>query len=263
MTVERRPHLRELQQELQRHLLGSESSIGAAIVDSPPLSVAERLGVYQNAYQVRLIEALNDTYPILHELLGDEVFAALGLAFIARHPSVYRSIRWYGSQLAQFLAENAPYQEQPVLAEVALLEWTLSEVFDAEDCAAIDRSALAAIPPEAWGGLQFEFHPSLRRLELLWNTVPVWQAMSRGETPPGPECAAAAVTWVLWRKDFKNYFRSLESTEAGALDAAHAGSSFEDICQVLREWLPEEEIPPAAANYLAVWADSGIIASFG
>jgi hypothetical protein len=189
------------------------------------------------------------------------MFCALGEEFIARHPSAHRSIRWYGAELAQFLAENLPYQEQPVLSEVALLEWTLAEVFDSADAAVIARSALAEVAADAWGELQFEFHPSLRRLDLLWNTVAVWQAMSRDEAPPEPECGNAAVTWVIWRRELKNYFRSLESAEAGALDAALVGYSFADICQALTEWLPEDAIPPAAANYVAVWADSGIISS--
>jgi hypothetical protein len=255
--------LRQLQQDLQRHLLGQNSAIVDDIIDAPPLPVDDRLGIYRHAYQVRLIEALDDTYPVLHKLLGDEVFTALGEAFIARHPSVHRSIRWFGAELAQFLAENEPYLEQPVLSEVALLEWTLAEVFDSADGPVIERSALAEIPADAWGELQFDFHASLRRLDLLWNAVAVWQAMSRDEAPPEPECGKAAVTWAIWRRDLKNYFRSLESAEAGALDAALAGYCFADMCQALTEWLPDDAIPPAAANYLAVWADSGIIASLG
>jgi hypothetical protein len=259
----RKQSLRELQLDLQQHLLGATSTIVDAIIDAPPLPAAARLHIYRNAYQVRLIEALDDTYPIVHKLLGDELFSVLGEAFVAQYPSVYRSIRWYGAELPQFLAENAPYQEQPALSEVALLEWTLAEVFDAADSAVIDRSALAALPPDAWGELQFEFHPSVRRLQLLWNAVPVWQAMSRDETPPEPLCADAPVAWVLWRKDLQNFFRSLENAEAGALDAALEGCSFAEICEALSVWLPDEEIPLAAANYLAVWADSGIIAFLG
>jgi Putative DNA-binding domain len=261
MPALRMQSLRELQLDLQRHLLGQDSTIVDAIIDAPPLPAAARLGIYRNAYQVRLVEALDDTFPVVHKLLGDEMFSRLGESFVARYPSVYRSIRWYGAELAQFLAENAPYEEQPVLSEVALLEWTLAEVFDAADSAVIERSALAALPPDAWGELQFEFHPSVRRLQLLWNAVPVWRAMGRDETPPSPLCAAAPVAWVLWRKDLQNLFRSIENAEAGALDAALEGCSFGEICEVLREWLPDDEIPPAAANYLGVWADSGIIAS--
>jgi hypothetical protein len=255
--------LRGLQLDLQHHLLGDTSTIAERIVDAPPLPAAERLHIYRNAYQVRLIEALDDTYPILHKLLGDEMFLGLGESFVAQYPSVYRSLRWYGAEVAQFLAENAPYREQPALSEVALLEWTLAEVFDAADSAVIARSALAAVPPAEWGDLKFEFHPSVRRLQLLWNAVPVWQAMGRDEPPPEPLCADAAVPWVLWRKDLQNFFRSMNAAEAAALDGALEGFSFAEICESLSEWLPVEEIPPAAANYLAVWADSGIIISLG
>ena len=51
--------LREMQRDLQVYLLGAESPIEAAIVDAPPLTVPERLGIYHNAYRVRLIDALD------------------------------------------------------------------------------------------------------------------------------------------------------------------------------------------------------------
>ena len=88
--------LRELQRELQRDLLGGTSAVSAAIVEAPPLSVDARLGIYRHAYQARLTEALDDVYPILHQILGDETFASMAELFIEAHPSVHRSIRWYG-----------------------------------------------------------------------------------------------------------------------------------------------------------------------
>src|SRR5260370_38756572 len=107
--------LRQLQRELQSHLLGEPSSIDEAIADAPPLSIADRLGIYRNAYRVRLIEALDDTYPVLHALLGDEVFVALGEEFVSAHPSVHRSIAWSGAELPEFLDLCAPYTEHPIL----------------------------------------------------------------------------------------------------------------------------------------------------
>jgi hypothetical protein len=251
--------LRRLQQDLQSYLLGQDSTIAQAIVDAPPLPTLERLGIYRNAYQVRLIEALDDTYPVLHAVLGDEVFVALGRAFVAAHPSVHRSIRWYGGELAEFLSQTSPYAEQPIMAELALLEWTLAEVFDSADADPRPRDALAAIDPSAWSDLQFEFHPSLRRLHLQWNTTAVWQAMINEEAPPDPQCSEHAVPWLLWRQDLQNYFRSLPADEAVALDAALRGANFGEICAALAEWLAEDEIPLRAAGLLGVWADSGII----
>lgn len=250
--------LRKLQYEMQRHLLGQSGGIISEIVDAPPLPAADRLAIYRNAYQVRLIDALDDTYPILHALLGDEMFVAMGEAFVAAQPSVHRSIRWYGRELADFLAHSPPYEEQPILAEVALLEWTLAEVFDAEDAEPKSRAALSAVAPSAWADLGIEFHPSLRRLDLEWNSVAVWKALSADATPPPPE-RAAPVPWLLWRQDLQNYFRSITAVEAAALDAALRGQNFSQICEDLRAWLPDDEVPPAAATLVGNWADSGII----
>jgi hypothetical protein len=251
--------LRRLQSALQSHLLGEPSWIAEAIADAPPLSVADRLGIYRNAYRVRLIEALDDTYHVLHALLGDDVFVALGEEFVTAHPSVHRSIRWYGAELSDFLSRRPPYAEQPILAELALLEWTLAEVFDAADADPQPRAALSAVDASAWGELKFEFHPSLRRLHLHWNTAAVWQAMSREETPPDPVCAEHPVPWLLWRQNLQNYFRSMAADEAAALDSALRGANFGEICEALAEWLPDEEIPLRAAGLLGTWADSGII----
>jgi hypothetical protein len=251
--------LRRLQRDLQNHLIDEDDAIAEAIVDAPPLPTLKRLGIYRNAYRVRLIEALDDTYPILHAVLGDEDFAALGEQFVAAHPSVHRSIRWYGGEFADFLERWPPYDEQPIFAELALLEWTLAEVFDAADAEAQPRAALSAIDASAWSGLTFDFHPSVRRLQLQWNTAAVWQAMSRGEDPPGPACADQPVPWLLWRQDLQNYFRSMAADESAALDSALRGDTFGEICESLIDWLPEEEIPLRAASLLATWADSGII----
>jgi hypothetical protein len=253
--------LRQLQQDLQCHLMGGQSAIADAIVDAPPLPVADRLGIYRNAYRVRLIEALDDTYPKLHAVLGDEVYEALGEEFVAAHPSVHRSIRWYGGELPEFLRQCPPYAEQPIVAELALLEWTLAEVFDAADAQPEPRAALSAIDASAWSELRFKFHPSLRRLHLQWNTTVVWQALSRDRdaAPPDPVCAEQPVPWLLWRQDLQNYFRSMTADEAAALDAALRGATFGDICAALGEWLPDDEIPLRAASLLGLWADSGII----
>lgn len=253
--------LRELQRDMQRHLLGDDSGVTSAIVNAPPLSAAERLAIYRNAYQVRLIDALHETYPVLHGLLGDEMWLELGRAYVAAHPSVFRSIRWYGRELAPFVGARPPYSAEPILAEVALLEWTLSEVFDAPDAKPLQRTALAAVDPAAWSELKFQFHPSLRRIELSWNTAAVWKSMSADETPPRP-AVALAIPWVLWRRDLQNYFRSMDGLEAAALDLALRRRSFGEICEALSEFRPEEAIPPAAAALLASWADSGLIVSF-
>lgn len=255
--------LRELQREMQRTLMGLDSAIAAAIVDAPPLPAQARLEIYRNAYRARLTEALDDVYTVLHKLLGDETFASMADLFIDAHPSVHRSIRWYGRELSGFLAETPPFAEQPIFAEVAAFEWTLSEVFDAPDAASLGRAALNVINPDAWAELRFRFHPSLRRLKFAWNTVAVWRAATADEDPPEPDPSDAAVTWLLWRQDLQNYFRSLDDLEQAALDAALEGCTFGELCETLTAFLDEDEVPLRAATLAAAWLDSGIVVGIG
>jgi hypothetical protein len=251
--------LRELQRALQGELFGAHSGIAAAIIEHPPLPVESRLGIYRNAYRTRLTEALAGTYTVLHDLLGDETFEALADVFIAAHPSQHRSIRWYGSELADVLSSTAPFDAQPIFAEVARFEWALCEVFDSADTTPLGREALLQIDPENWSKLGFTFHPSLRRLTFEWNTVAVWKSMGAGVDPPAPERSAEPVEWLLWRQSLENYFRSIDAAESAALTAALQGATFEAICAELAGQMSEDEVPLRAASLVGGWLDSGAV----
>jgi hypothetical protein len=255
--------LRRLQREMQNELLGGASAIEGHIADTPPLTTEARLGIYRRAYASRLIEALREYYPVLHQILGDEDFEALGTAFVRAHPSVHRSIRWYGREVAAFLREEPPFAEQPILAEIATFEWELAESFDSADAGVLDRAALAGVEPAEWADLTFRFHPSVRRLAFEWNTVAVWKALSAEQAPPAPERSADTVEWLIWRRNLENYFRSLDSVEVTALDTALEGSNFAQVCAALAQGLPDEEVPLRAASLIATWLDNGLLTGLG
>jgi hypothetical protein len=251
--------LRQLQREMQHELLGEESGIAACIADTPPLAKDARLRIYRHAYAARLIEALRDHYPVLHQILGDDDFEALGAAFVRAHPSVYRSIRWYGREVSQFLQVEPIFAEQPILAEIAAFEWSLAEAFDSANTSVLGRAALESVEPAGWGSLSFRFHPSVRRLAFEWNTVVAWKALSAEEAPPAPERSDEAVEWLIWRRNLDNYFRSLDAVEVTALDAALEGRNFAEICGALAQHLPEDEVPLRAASLIATWLDGGLL----
>lgn len=218
-----------------------------------------RLGVYLEAYRLRLEEVLQGDYPKLHALLGDETFAGLCRDYIAAHPSRHFSVRWFGRHLPGYLEAHAPWNGLPQLAELARFEWTLTEVFDAADAPLIDESTLAALPPEQWPGLRLVLHPSVRRLELSWNVVPVWQALEREETPPEAEQSEYPVSWVLWRRDLKNWFQSLPVEAAWALDRFAEGADFATVCDGLTEWIDPAHVPLRAASLLKEWVSMGLV----
>jgi hypothetical protein len=248
-----------LENDFQSFLLTGTAGIEKRIVGTARVPIATRLAIYGNAYRSRLAETLAAHYPALVALMGAADFDKLCGAYIDVHESHFASIRYYGGELATFLATHAHLKSKPALSELARWEWAMTEVFDAADAAPIDAQALGEVAPEAWAALKFDLHPSLRRLDLHWNAPPLWKALTDNRSAPEAASQHDALAWLLWRRELQIYFRPLARAEAQALDAARAGQSFGALCVLLCASFGEDEAPARAAGYLREWVESGLI----
>lgn len=252
--------LRRLQKDFQCYLLRPTPDMESAVLDTDRASARVRLGVYADAYRLRLLEALQIDYPALHSLVGDETFDRLGRAYIDAHPSRHFSIRWFGQNLAAFLRHSPPYCDFPVAAEMADFEWAMTLAFDAADATPLSLAAMAEIPPSAWADMRLLPQASVQRLNLEWNVPVFWKAIDAGETPDAPPSRAPyPVGWVVWRHELMTYFRSIEVDEAFALDALCAGQTFAQICEGLCEWIDPQHAAAHAAGMLKQWVSDGML----
>lgn len=208
---------------------------------------------------MRLLEALSVDFPAVRALVGEHAFDRLGLDYIARYPSQHFSIRYFGASFSRLLADEGAYRDRPYLAEMAAFEWALGEAFDAAEAAVISLEAVAAVPPPAWADMRLRFHPTLRRLDLRWNVAPVWTALIQSGAPYSLTQTDAAVAWLVWRRDLRNFFRSLEPAGAWALDAARHGESFGGLCAGLCQWVGETQAAAHAASLLRAWIVEGLV----
>lgn len=250
--------LSALQRQFQHQLLEG----GAAetlIKGDARADAATRLGVYADAYRLRLLEVLGNDYPVLKQLAGEQLFEQLGRAYIESHPSLTPSVRWFGRFLPEFLA-GLPPGSRPAFADLALFEWKQGEAFDAPDAAAIGIEAMAAVPPESWPGMRLLLHPSLRRLDLLWNAPALFQAHQAAQPLPAPGCGEEPRAWLLWRgAGLEVRWRSLAADEAAALDAAADGYSFGAVCELLCDWVEADQAALHAAGLLKRWVADGLV----
>src|SRR5579864_6716562 len=124
--------LSQLQDAFQRYMLHGEADIRQQVVGTARVPVQTRLAIYGDGYILRLLEALQATFPALAALAGAD-FERIGSHYIRTHESQFFSIRYYGDQLPQFLASDPQYAAVPILAELARWEWAMATVFDATD----------------------------------------------------------------------------------------------------------------------------------
>lgn len=239
--------------------MAGDPAIGDAIVGTQEMPGTRRLDVYVNAYYVRLIEALRSDYTALAALLGDDEFARICGDYVRAYPSHYFSLRWFGQYLPLFLRTGGE-PDSDLLAELATFEWAFVDAFDAPDVALADESAAASVPFDAWPALCIEFHPSLRTVELHWNSLEIWKAARASTALPQPQRAVDAVTCLVWRPQLLSQFRMLDADEAAALAAARDGADFAAMCEALSDWHDDDAaLAVRAASLLKTWLAAGMI----
>lgn len=251
--------LARIQCDFQDFVLRGDCATEAHVLGTERVPIATRLSIYRNAYRARLIEALQSNYPALSQLLGEAEFNALGGAYVHEHDSHFVNIRYYGHNLPQFLATHPESAGAPLLAELARWEWAITEAFDAADASPIRADALSTIVPEDWSELRFEWHPSVRRPSLAWNAPQIWKALTSGSDRPEAVCGPSPAAWLMWRRDLRIFFRSLNAAEAQAIEASHSGKSFGELCVLLCEHVGEQDASAYAARLLREWIESGLL----
>lgn len=252
--------LRNLQQIFYNGIVKLDGEAENLIVDHGQLAARERLNIYAEAYRLRLIEALSDSYPALHTLMGDDDFESLCLHYINAHPSTHFSIRYFGQHMSEFIAHHHSGSHSELLSEMALFEWSLINAFDAKNETSLTMEQLARVEISEWPNLCFTLSASLQKLDFHWNVPALWKSIEQNAEPQAPEKNEQSVTWLIWRPQLETQFRSLNSTETEAFNAMQSGRNFSDICSVIG--MEENLAAHNAATFLANWIAEGLVTGF-
>jgi hypothetical protein len=247
--------LKRLQTHFQDYILGGDPAFLGEIASGRGATVAVRAAIYADAYRLRLIEALNANFPVLAAIVGVEPFTELARAYIGEHASRYTNIRRYGDELPRYLSTVRPWVERPWLGEMAAFEWAMLGAFDAAEAPILGIEDMTAVAPRRWPALRFTVHPSVRRIDIQYETPALWKRHQAGEPVADALPAVAPAAWLLWRRGTETYFRSMAADEAAAFDRVLAGDAFAVVCGRLGG----EDAALRAASLLKGWLAESLI----
>ena len=263
--------LEQLQTSLMRYLLnpGSETAADClafvedtSVTDSQGLNATQRLGIYANAYRLRLREVMDTDHEMLGLYLGDDLFEQMVTGYIGWYSSDHTSLREYCNRLPEFLRQDAFFAQHPILADLASFERRLFDAFDAADAERADLSALSQIEPAQWPELQVRFHPSVQLCHYATNAVESWQALKHNQTPPAPE-AGDIRYWLMWRnRERVTEFSSLHHWQYRLIEGFLQGENLSRQCEVLLDTFDAEETPGQVVTALQAWLEMGIVSRF-
>ena len=120
--------LRDLQLAFCRTVVGPPSNELLSLVDSDVFSPDERLSIYRNNVLTRLSETLKEAFPVVRRIVGRAFFDYATHSFIEEHLPSEPCLSAYGTRFPQFLKSFPAASQLSYLADVAQLEWSISQV---------------------------------------------------------------------------------------------------------------------------------------
>jgi len=245
------------------------TGLAALVRSDRGLSPVARVAVYANAYFARIHDCLREDFGALARALGPAAYHDLVKTYLMTYPPTRPSLRHAGAQLVTHLSME-PFvsiflRRCPYAADLARLEWALTEAFYAPDSPVLSREDLAAVAPEDWGALRFEASASLQVLSCAW---PVHEVRERFDTEDGastwdpvPVLDAESTHLRVWRQGERVRYRAISALEREALRAVQAGEPFAAVCDRWVADLATADAASRAAALLAAWLTDGVLAS--
>lgn len=131
------------------------------------MSPEDQIEVYRAQVFIRHLECLEDDYPTLRTLLGDEGFQHLVRGYLTSFPPTSFSLRDLGVHLIEHVSTSPDIDPsaRSLLVDVARLEWALIEAFDAPSLPPLDPRVLADAGEDI-AAMRFVTCPSLHLLAL-------------------------------------------------------------------------------------------------
>jgi hypothetical protein len=238
--------------------LAEAPPLESLVTAGPALGAIDRLGIYHYAYRARLIECLADDYPAVLDAIGGDAFDSLCRDYITAHPSTSPNLVGFGKHFAAF-CRGRTEAWGAFAAELATLEWGMTEVIHAPEAPALALEELQKIPPEEWAAARFTPARTLRVFHFSYPTNAYFQAFRDGAPRAIPEPAPSAT--AVYRQGFTIWRMDLTPAMAGLLDALCDGAKLGHALEALESHVVSpDDLAEAERNVIAwfsAWVSGG------
>lgn len=134
--------------------------------------------VYRNTVLSGCVDALRANYPVVAQLLGDEMFDAVAAEHSAECPPRKPVLALYGARFPDWLEGQPWVRDLRYIPDIARIERLHVESLFAADAEPIQMPMLAGL--DDWQGLHLPLHPATRFDWLTSPAMDIWLAHRDG-----------------------------------------------------------------------------------
>ncbi|HEU5296960.1 MAG TPA: DNA-binding domain-containing protein [Burkholderiaceae bacterium] len=167
------------QQQLLRTLWrrGADSALHGWLRETSARA-EQGLAAYRGNAAAIVERALAAAFPTVQQLVGEDSFAQLALAFWHRHQPRCGDLARYGDALPAWITDDRQLASEPYLADVARVDWAVHTIEHAADVVA-PPAGLPLLAEREPSQLTLRLRPALALVASRFPVVTIWQAHRR------------------------------------------------------------------------------------
>ncbi|MCX4024886.1 putative DNA-binding domain-containing protein [Endozoicomonas sp. SM1973] len=209
----------------------NEAAIKKFSAQSSISNIAEKLAIYQQNHFGNITQALQSTYQVLNEIMGEGRFKSIAHNYIKQHPPKEANINRYGESFALFLKEEPSLQDYPYLSEVAKLEWAAHTAFLSPLVKPLDITVLGTLADESTVDLKISLAPSVVLVYSEYPVLDIWQANQPGAASRMLNISQSENCLLVMREQDNFSMQPITKAEYILLKSIQAGAYFNDSIQ--------------------------------
>jgi hypothetical protein len=227
------------------------------IAPSPTLKPAQRIQIYNQQYWWRLIDNLQDAYPLVTRLFGYEDFnETIAIPYLLKYPPRHWSLNFLGDQLPQWVEEEYQGTDKELIIYSAKIDHAYLMSFVAGQLPFLKEiteamTTLLQLQPHVYlFSLPYDLFQA--RTEFLKEEPEYW--VEHDFPPLVPASQENACCFLLFRNMHNNItIDKLSLSEYTLLSLFKTGMNMNGICAWLEQQDEESILYKEASEKLHIW----------
>jgi hypothetical protein len=202
----------------------------------------DALGLYQNSYYALLCGQIEQEFPQLHIMMGDEAFKEMAVRYIHECPSTDVSYRAQCNQVPEFLSTN---KYRPLFIEAAQFDALKGTAMLASDQEILLLSDVESLDEESWP----DFRLQARACVCVYSCT---EFMPQGD-------------YVCWRDGAEFRSKKMDKNEKALCDCFLIGHTFKALCDTMQAAYREDggTLVEWISTQLQAWIEQGLLLKEG
>lgn len=198
---------------------------------STTFNLKKRLAAYDGNYHLSLQSWLKKTYIQVFQLVGEDYFSKLAHDFSDQQPLSNNNLHEYGRGFPRFIATQSVMQDLPYLADVAEVDWHISQAYYAKNKSSFDVAAFSQLCETEQQSVTFILTDDLHIMSSNFPIYDIWR-LNCGDISQVNILSVGQQIVTIYRKSYQAQVELTSYLEQQLYDSINSHYTFSELLEI-------------------------------